>query len=124
MKAFQILNKEGIAISINKLDEEVCAIVGVEVHPKDYCKLGKREEYKTNFDYICVSNWFDTIGWDIAQGLSFQDILDKWSDVMKEFIGQTDEQGNIITLETCIPYQYKVLNSWIEKGYQPISVDE
>lgn len=43
MNAFQILNNENIPIPINKLDEEVCLIVGVEINPKRYCLLGKEK---------------------------------------------------------------------------------
>lgn len=119
MNAFQILNNENTPIPINKLDEEVCLIVGVEPHPKRYCLLGKREDYKSNWDYISsCSNWYDTIGWMIAsEGKSLQDILDYYTDTMKEYIGQKDENGNIITLEYIYPYHTKVLNTWINKGY-------
>lgn len=120
MNAFQILDANGKAISINSLDKEVCELVGVDVDKKHYCKLGKREDYDSNWDYISkTSNWFDTIGWLIAsKGLSLQGILDYYADSMKDFIGKKDEDGNIITLEVIYPYHTKVLNAWINKGYQ------
>lgn len=120
MNAFQIIDKDNNPIPINVLDKEVCEIVGVEPDPKWYCKLSKREDYNSTWDYLTnTSNWYDTIGWMIAdEDKSFQDILDYYADIMKEFIGQEDEDGTIITLEVIYPYHTKVLYSWINKGYQ------
>jgi hypothetical protein len=119
MNAFQILNKEDQAISINELDQEVCELVGVSQDKKYYCRLGKREEFKSELDYLWkTSNWYDTIGWMIAsEGKSFQDILDYYTDTMKEFIGQKDENDTVITLEYIYPYHTKLLTNWINKGY-------
>jgi hypothetical protein len=36
---------------------------------------------------------------------------------MKDFIGQTDEDGSVITLEVIYPYHTKLLNYWINAGY-------
>lgn len=126
MNGFQILNAENAPIPINKLDEEVCEIVGVEPNKKNYCLLGKREDFKSDLDYISrCSNWYDTIGWMIAsEGKSFQDVLDYYADIMKEFIGKKDEDGTIITLEYIYPYQTKLLNTWIAKGYTAKQVIE
>jgi hypothetical protein len=120
MNAFQILDNNNNPISINQLDKEVCEMVGNEIHSKNYCLLGKREDYKSNWDYISsCSNWYDTIGWLIADtGKSLQDILVYYADIMKDFIGEVDENGNIITLEVIYPYHTKVLNTWVKKGYQ------
>ena len=121
MNAFKILDKDNNPIAINQLDKEVCEIVGNEISPKSYCLLGKREDYESEWKYISgCSNWYDTIGWMIAsENKSFQDILDYYAEVMKEFIGDVDEDGVVVTLEYIYPYHTKLLNSWIEKGYQP-----
>lgn len=126
MNAFQILDAAGNPISINALDKEVCDIVGVEPDKKWYCKLGKREDYKSEWDYISrASNWYDTIGWMIAsENKSFHDILAYYADGMKDFIGKIDENGVVITLEYIYPYHTKVLNAWIEKGYTAKQVIE
>lgn len=126
MNAFKILDKEGVAIPINKLDEEVCNLFEIKVQPKTYCKLGKKEEFKDELEYLFrAQNWFDTIGWMIAsENKSFQDILDYYADIMKDFIGVVDDDGNTITLETIYPYQTKLLNHWIEKGYIAVQVKE
>ena len=123
MNAFQILDKNNLPVSITTLDKEVCELVGNEVDEKHYCILGKRSDYpdthKGEMSYLSnTSNWYDTIGWMIAsEGKSFQDILDYYADIMKEYIGKQDENGNIITLEYIYPYHTKVLNTWINKGY-------
>ena len=123
MSAFQILDKNNNPISIKNLDEEVCKIVGNEIDEKEYCRLGKRSDYpNTNrgeMDYLLrTSNWYDTIGWMIAkENKSFQDIIDYYKETMKAFLGKTDENGEIITIERIYPYEIKVLNTWIEKGY-------
>jgi len=127
MNVFKILNKTGEALTIAELDAEVCKIVGVEIHPKYYCKLGKREEYKSNWDYVChAQSWYDSIGWMIASdGKTFEGIIEYYTDLMKEFIGQLDDDGvTIITIDVIYPYHMKVLRSWIEKGYQPISIPD
>jgi hypothetical protein len=119
----QVLNKEGIPISMNALDAEVCEIVGVAIDDNCYCRLGRRDEFPDSFegemDYLrSASNWYDTIGCMIArENKSFQDVLEYYADAMKDFIGKKDNKGNVITLETIYPYHTKVLNTWIEKGY-------
>ncbi len=124
MNAFQILDKDNNPISIGQLDREVCELTGNEVDTKWYCTLGNRKDYPEGFkgdmEYSRrTSNWYDTIGWMIAsEAKSLQDIIDYYADVMKEFIGQTDDDGSIITLEKIYPYHLKVLNTWINKGYQ------
>jgi len=130
MSAFKILDKDDKPIPINKLDDEVASLWGFKAEDaKEYAKELSREEfskdYKGCFEYASQSNWYDTIGWMIAsEGKSFQDILNYYSEVMKDFIGQKDEDGNIITLETIYPKRVLILNTWINKGYQPKQVFE
>lgn len=116
---FQILDKDGNPISINNLDKEVCEIVGNEQDKKYYCTLGRREDYKDEFDYITkTTNWYDSIGWMIAfEGKTFQQIIEYYTNAMKEFIGKEDSTGQMITIEMIYPYHMKVLNNWIDKGY-------
>lgn len=124
MNAFMILDKNNNPIPIKELDREVCELVGNEIDPKYYCTLGKREDFKSEWEYITCSNWYDTIGWMIAKGKNFQEILDYYAEGMKDFIGKTDENGETITLEYIYPYHTKVLNTWIKKGYQPKQIKE
>jgi len=120
MNAFQILDKYNNPVPINQLDKEVCNLIGVESNPKYYCQLGKREDHKTEWDFLCkTSNWYDTIGWMIADtGRSFEEILEYYTESFKEFIDQVDENGVTITLEYIIPYHTKVIHYWMEKGYK------
>jgi len=118
MNSFQILDENNNPIALNTLDEQVCMLTGNEVDPKKYCALGKREDFKTDREFVFNTfNWFDTVGWQIAAGKSFQDILDYYADAMKEFIGELDEFDNVLTLETIYPYHTKVLNYWMTAGY-------
>lgn len=124
MNAFQILNKEGQAIPISELDQEICELIGNQVDKKYYCSLGKRSDYpegaKGEWQFVSkTSNWYDTIGWMIAsENKSFEEILEHYANNMKEFIGQKDENGTTITLEYIYPYHTKVLNTFISKGYK------
>jgi len=122
MNAFQILSPDNEPIPINVLDREVCVTLGIEVDNKQYCRLGKREDYpkgiKGEWNYLSnCPNWYDTIGWMIADGKSLQGIIDYYTDIMKEYIGQKNEDGTIITIESIYPYHIKLLESWISKGY-------
>lgn len=122
MNSFQILDSNNNPISIQDLDKEVCELTGNEIDPKWYCPLGNRKDHDSEIKFLRVSNWFDTIGWMIAEGKSFQDILDYYSECMKDFIGKPDENGNILTLEIIYPYHTKVINHWVSKGYKPKSI--
>lgn len=126
MPAFQILDKNNNPIPINKLDEEICQILGIEAHPKRYASFRKREEYsndmKGEFDYKMQSNWFDTIGYQFSQGMTIEDIIESDKKDFADFIGKVCSDGSIITLEYINPGKMKVLNTWKEKGYKPISV--
>ena len=125
MNAFQIWNKENISIPINKLDEEICELLEIPVDKKHYCMLGKREEYKSDFDYFShCPNWFDVLGWLISEGKTFEDIIEYYKEVFKDFIGEKDETGQVLTLEIIIPYKMKVLKYWIEQGYQPKQIKQ
>lgn len=64
--SFQIHNSEGIAIPINKLDEEAAIFWGKEIEPKNYACPQKKEEGEGNWHYISrCANWFDVIGYCI-----------------------------------------------------------
>jgi len=64
---FKLFKKtDGQAQSLNKLDEEICTLLGVPVHPKKY---GGH-----------IYNWFDTVGFQIATGkdLGSQELRDHY----------------------------------------------
>lgn len=123
---FRILDKNNNPISINDLDREVCELVGNKYSTTSYCQLGRRSDYpddtKGYISYLCeTSNWFDTIGYMLAKGMSFQDILNYYTEPFIDILGEKDDNDVTITLELIYPYHTKVLNTWIEKGYQPVS---
>jgi len=124
MNAFQILDREGNPISMGDLDREVCLLTGNEPDKKWYCRLGNEKDYpqtqKGHIEYIFgTTNWYDSIGWMIAfENKSFEDIIQHYTDLMQKFIGEIDEDGEIITIEKIYPYHMAVLVSWIEKGYK------
>lgn len=124
-KGFEIHDKDGKAININDLDREVCEIVGNEYDNKHYCLLGRREDHDSDFHFFSRTyNWFDTIGWMIAsEGKTFEQIIEYYTEPMKEFLGQVAEDGTIVTIDYIYPYHMKLLRTWIAKGYQPKSVD-
>ena len=71
-------------------------------------------------DFIfSTHNWYDTIGWMIASmGYTLQELRDYYETPFKSILGKIDDNGDIITLEKIYPYHMKVIDFWIEKGYQ------
>lgn len=120
MNAFQILDQDNNPISMGKLDRQVCELTGNEVDTKHYCKLGNIKDHDSEMKFVFnTSNWYDTIGWMIAsENKSFQDILDYYAGIMKDYIGKVDENGVTLTLEIIYPYHTLLLNTWINKGYK------
>ena len=78
MNKFEILNKEAKALTMAELDKEAAEFWGKEVHPKHYAnpfpekKASEdapisekiRIKYENARNNAC--NWFDVIGWNIA----------------------------------------------------------
>lgn len=127
MNGFQILNKDKVAIPINVLDAEVAEMWNFKPqNSKEYAMPKSRSEFEEGsigeFEYYSQSNWFDTIGFQISAGMSFQDIIDDLTETFKDFIGKTDEDGTVLTLENIVPEKMIVLKTWIEKGYIPMSI--
>ena len=120
MTTFQILDKDGRPIPIGTLDKEVCILTGNEEDKRYYCRLGNRKDHKTEMDFIfSTHNWYDTIGWMIASmGYTLQELRDYYETPFKSILGKIDDNGDIITLEKIYPYHMKVIDFWIEKGYQ------
>ncbi|MCP4255538.1 MAG: hypothetical protein GY775_19460 [Candidatus Scalindua sp.] len=130
MKSFQILDKSEKPVAINTLDAEVCKLQGKTPNAKHYCGFENPNDYEKGVDdYAYVSteltgNWFDTIGWLIAsENKSLHDIIDYYKDIMKEFLGMLDKEGNRITIEMIYPNKIKLLKNWINKGYVARQVD-
>ena len=162
MNKFQILNKEGKAITMAELDKEAAEFWGKEVHPKHYAnpfpdkKISKdtpyseavrieRENAMNN-----VSNWFDVIGWNIAnQGtytygwhnVVYTMVTEKLGECLvslrenepielAEFVGDTEihlgnswEEELYSTLNYYKPF-VDLINHWMAKGYIPVKVEQ
>lgn len=155
MNAFKILNAEGEAITMAALDKEAAKFWGKEVDPKHYANPFPKEE-GDSFSAICdnalndAHNWFDIIGWNIAnQG----DYTTGWQNVahtmvteglgkclvslhkdkpvrLAEFVGDNDihlEESYETRLYATLNY-YKpfidLINHWMAKGYTPVKVEE
>lgn len=155
MNAFKILNAEGKAITMAELDKEAAEFWGKEVDPKHYANPFPKEE-GDSFSAICANalnnaqNWFDIIGWNIAnQGnytTGWQNVahtmvtealgsclvsLHKDKPVrLAEFVGDNDihlEESCETRLYSTLNY-YKpfidLINHWMAKGYTPVKVEE
>lgn len=63
---FQLLDSNsGKAVNLNEIDKEVCELLDVPVDEKKY---GGVPSHKNSF------NWFDTIGFQLSQGKTFEEI--------------------------------------------------
>ena len=161
MNAFKILDKNGKALTMGELDKEAAEFWGKEVHPKHYAnpfpdkiaderasfaermKIERENAWNNNF------NWFDIIGWNIAnQGnytYGWQNVvytmvtqslgeclvrLNKDEPInLAAFVGDTEihlESSWEEKLYSIINY-YKpfidLINHWMAKGYMPVKVE-
>lgn len=140
MYGFQILNSNGVSISINELDKEACEFWGVKLHPKHYASPENER-----------INWYDSIGWNISitekptwrkvikslvydsffDGLVVEDKESKQNHFAKFLVtGQNEEGENILHLQDDTEIQIYItmqvhqkyidlINHWTSKGYQP-----
>lgn len=63
---------ESSPTSLNRIDEEICDLLGIEVHPRRWAYA-----------------WYDYIGWELAFGHSFETIRKK---IQKDSDGVTDKE--------------------------------
>ena len=102
MAGFQIKNAEGIAISINDLDEEAAAFWNKEIKEKSYAdptpeftnpdNLEGDELFlaKMKYEFNHRNNWYDAIGWYIAESkaIEYPDTI-SWKNVMNAMMGNS-----------------------------------
>lgn len=126
LPAFEIHDKEGKAMLIADLDAEACALWGKEVHPKEYAypqhKPEKFASYKEEFEfYTGKENWFDKIGWRIANhNLDWEELK---AVILWPFLKHE------IPLEEIKSYPaiwgfIELIDLWESKGYTPVSIKE
>ena len=64
MMCFRLLDKEtGEAMELNKVDEEICELLGEPVDPNYYCPIFKHPRMNIS--------WYDSIGMALACGKSY-----------------------------------------------------
>ena len=162
MNAFRILNANGEALTMGELDAEAAAFWGKEVDPKYYANpfpdkvadegasLSEKIRIQSENARNNGSNWFDIIGWNIANQGNY---TSGWQNVvhtmvtenlgeclvslrkdepikLAEFVGDTEmhlEDSWEMKLYPTLNY-YKpfvdLINHWIAKGYIPVKVEE
>ena len=162
MNAFKILDKNGKALTMGELDKEAAEFWGKEVHPKHYANpfpdkvadegasLSEKIRIESENARNNASNWFDVIGWNIANQGKY---TFSWRNVahtmLAENLGEClinlyeDEQIKIaefvggkelhladsweIKLFHALNY-YKpfvdLINHWSAKGYVPVKIEE
>jgi hypothetical protein len=128
MNAFQINDKEGVAIPLNHLDQEAAAFWGVEVEARHYASPTP-----------WAINWYDIIGFYIANQGNY---TSGWRNVAisifscmlegipvdmkeKETVAILPINEVMVTVEKKVeamqPY-VALINHWAAKGYQPVVV--
>lgn len=142
MNKFQILNKDGVAIAIKELDKEAATFWNKEVDDKYYANPYPELTEDTieatiqNADNIS-QNWFDTIGWQIA---NLEEFTQGWSAVAEQMVqvylctGMLDANDRIsfVSRELALFYfdmivkklqpYIDLINYWREKGYTPVQI--
>lgn len=96
MKKFQILNQDGVALTMSQLDEEAAAFWGKEVYPKNYANpfpvvqpksdslMDRIEAEQTNVRNSSL-NWYDIVGYTIANQGNY---TTGWNNVINSLISE------------------------------------
>lgn len=119
--AFQIQTPEGVAIPLNKLDEEAAAFWKLPVHPKSYVapSSGKQSWFDVIGWYISNPNSRWTIGWDNIKCSIFNTLACDFALLSKVKILERLEDIHRDTK----PY-FDLIDHWQEKGYIPVQVKD
>lgn len=135
---FQIHDKDGNAVDINILDKEACDLWGTEIDNKHKGKYASPSdipevkaqyfapEYKGRYSgelsyWIERQNWFDWIGWKIAQGNTSWEALKE--EVLEPYRKHGEEMMEYIKTEPRIWGFIELIALWESKGYIPVSMD-
>lgn len=162
MNKFQILNKDGKALTMAELDKEASKFWGKEVHPKHYANpfsdkvadegasFAERMKIERENALYNSSNWFDIIGWNIANQGNY---TSGWQNVvhtmvaeslgeclinlnkdepikLAEFVGDKEihlgDNWEIELFHTLNYYKpfVDLINHWSAKGYTPVKIEE
>lgn len=96
MKKFQILNQDGVALTMSQLDEEAAAFWGKEVHPKNYANpfpeiIPKDDSLESHIEAEVANarqnslNWYDIVGFTIANQGNY---TTGWNNVINSLISE------------------------------------
>lgn len=100
---FQLIRKGHTeATPLNTIDRELCQLLGKEEHPKLY-----------------VAGWFDSIGFSLAMGKTFDEIVEKIEgDIATEKPEDAPYKENDRELLKCAKYlrENYTENAWAEIG--------
>ena len=162
MNKFQILDKDGKALTMAELDKEAAEFWNKKVHPKYYANpfpdkvadegasFSEKIRIESKNALNNASNWFDVIGWNIAnQGkytFSWQNVahtmlaenlgeclinLYEGEQIkIAEFVGGEElhlaDSWEIKLFHTLNYYKpfVDLINHWSAKGYIPVKVEE
>ena len=161
MNKFQILDKDANALTMAELDTEAAEFWGKEVHPTLYANTFPDKKISKDTPYSeavrierenamnNVSNWFDVIGWNIANqgtytygwhnvvhtmvteklGECLVSLRENEPIKIAEFVGDTEihlesswEEALYSTLNYYKPF-IDLINHWMAKGYMPVKVE-
>lgn len=121
-----IANKDGVGLTMNELDQEVCALWGIAVKSKAYAKPGEQDDDMWNFN----PNWFDSVGFTIhSLGRKDESHLKvDWSEVLGLLLSDLlmDKINDFDALRGSIEGHWKpyidLIKHWSDKGYKAIAV--
>ena len=93
-------------VSLNRIDEELCRELGVEVHPRNW-----------------VVSWYDIIGFKLAMGRTWTEIRAELLQTEEEFLPpegprREEHHAQYNQLLTCLNYlrQNFTISAWAEIG--------
>lgn len=127
---FQILDANGEAMSIPKLDKEIAAFWGVELDKKWYASPPPKDNsYQSKSENI---NWFDYLGWKIQEKKleTIEQLEDEMLKPFKELlefdkITNRQEQIEVIKKELHkMKYYFDLTADWKAKNYSVKSVED
>lgn len=145
-KGFQILDAQGVALTLGQLDIEAAKFWGKKVSEKKYAYPNKEINKETNPELtdlaievhnasICGNNWKDVIGFSITQ---IHEFSDSWDDVIismmdyslikglrHSFDGFVLKQESINSLNKMLQFyapHIQLIEYWRAKGYIPKQV--
>ena len=131
MNSFQILDANSNPIPMNIIDKEICAIWNKDVDPRSYANPAVQREGEKYTHFVLRSmgtNWFDVIGWSIANQSNY---TSGWHNVALKILEDAnqalvDEKLNAVVatqtleamIEACTPYLV-VMRKFAALGWIP-----